>query len=540
MALTSWAATLVRHEEADAREAGLLHIGMAVFGAACLISAFALLSPETATISTQHFTAIRAAMPPEGWRAALVLALVLLGAGAQAGLAPLHVGLVLTHPAAPSHVSALMSGTMTKVALYVIIRVLFDLCGPAQPLWWGVPLILMGAASAVLGALRANTEADIKAVLAASTVGNVGLIAIGIGVALIARAADLPTLAALALGGAMLHAANHGVFKTLLCLCAGTMQHGAGSRTLARLGGLIHSMPVTTACVLVGSLGLAALPPGSGFASLWMLLQSVLAGPRIGGLALQILFALTAVAMAMAAALAAAAAVRLVGVAFLGRPRTPRGAAAEEAGPMARRAMIGLAIASGLLGLLPGPVLRLADPALRALAGGSIAERAGMLVVAPGTGLPGYAAPAIAVIIGLTLAATLLVLRRFTRPGHRHGPAWACGFAAAPPWLPFGDPLTQYGGASFAQPLRRVLGTSLLQAREQVDMPSPGETRAGGFSVTLADPAATWVVAPLGRLRDAFAGLADRTQPVTIRRTIGAMLAILLLLLAAVALRGAM
>jgi hydrogenase-4 component B len=537
MALASWATVLARHEEAGVGDAALLYIGMVVFAAVCLIAAFALLAPpDAAIVSGLRFAAIRAAMPPEGWRAGLVLALVLFGAGSQAGLAPLHVWLPLAHPAAPSHVSALMSGAMTKVALYVIIRVLFDLCGPAQPLWWGVPLILMGAASAVLGALRANTEADIKAVLAASTVENVGLIAIGIGVAMIARAADLPSLAALALGGAMLHAANHGVFKTLLFLCAGAAQHGGGSRVLARLGGLIHRMPVTTACVLVGSLGLAALPPGSGFASAWMLLQSVLAGPRIGGLALQILFAITAALMAMAAALAAAAAVRLIGVGFLGRPRTPRVAAAEEAGPMARRAMIGLAIASCLLGLLPGPVLRLAGPALRVLAGSSVADRAGTLVVAPGTGLPGYAAPAIAVILGLALAATLLVLRRFTRPGHRRGPAWACGFAAAPPWLPFGDPLTQYGGASFSQPLRRALGTSLLHAREQIDMPRPGETRPAGFSVTLRDPAAVYVFAPLGRLHGVIANLADRMQPLTIRRALGVMFAALVLFLAVIAL----
>jgi hydrogenase-4 component B len=519
MSLASWATMLAPHEEVESRDAGLLYLGMAVFAAACLIPALALLAPDGAVVSGLRFSAIRAAMPPEGWRATLVLALVLLGAGSQAGLAPLHVWLPLAHPAAPSHVSALMSGAMTKVALYVIVRVLFDLCGPAQPLWWGVPLILMGAASAVLGGLRANTEADIKAVLAASTVGNVGLIAIGIGVALIARAADLPALAALALGGAMLHAANHGVFKTLLFLCAGAAQHGGGSRALARLGGLIHRMPVTTACVLVGSVGLATLPPGAGFAGVWMLLQSVLAGPRIGGLALQILLAVTAALMAMAAALAAAAAVRLVGVAFLGRPRTPRVAAAEEAGPMARRAMIGLAVACCLLGLLPGPVLRLAGPALGVLAGGSIADRAGTLVVAPGSGLPGYAAPAIAVILGLALAATLLALRRFTRPGgHRRGPAWACGFAAAPPWLPFGDPLTQYGGASFAQPLRRALG----------------------FSVAPRDPAAAYVFAPLNRLHGVIANLADAMQPLTIRRALGVMFTTLVLFLAVIALLEAL
>ena len=150
-----------------------------------------------------------------------MLALVLAGAGAKAGLVPLHAWLPLAHPAAPSHVSALMSGAMTKVALYVLARLLLDLCGPAQPLWWGLPLMALGAASAVLGALRANLEDDTKTLLACSTIENVGLIAIGLGLALAFRGADLGALAALAAGAALLHALNHGVFKTLLFLGSG-------------------------------------------------------------------------------------------------------------------------------------------------------------------------------------------------------------------------------------------------------------------------------------------------------------------------------
>ncbi len=534
MSLASWATVLARHEEGASCEAALLYIGIAAFGAACLIPALVLLSPANAG-STLSFAAMRAGIPPEGWCATLVLVLVLLGAGSKAGLAPLHVWLPLAHPAAPSHLSALMSGAMTKVALYVIVRLLFDLAGPAQPLWWGVPLILMGIASAVLGALRANTEGDIKAILAASTIENVGLIAVAIGVALIARAADLPDLAALALGGALLHALNHGVFKTLLFLCAGSAQHGGGSRALVRLGGLIHTMPVTTACVLAGGLALAALPPGSGFASEWMILQSVLAAPRIGGLGLQILFAVAACLIAMSAALAAAATVRLIGVAFLGRPRTPLGSAAEESGGPVKVALIGLAGLSLLLGVLPGPLLRLIAPALRLITGSGMSDRAGLFAITAASGTPGYAAPVIALLIGLGLAFVLLALRHWSVAGHRRGPAWACGFAAAPAWLPFGDPLTQYGGASFAQPLRRALGTSLLAARERVDMPRPGETRAASLSVSLRDPASVYVFAPLARLRGILARFFDGIQFLTIRQTLSLMFTVLILFLVVIA-----
>ena len=532
MSLASWAAILVRHEEAAARDAALLYVGMAAFSAACLLPALVLLSPVG---DGYGFAAMRGAPPPEGLRGLAVLVLVVLGAGSKAGLFPMHVWLPLAHPAAPSHFSALMSGAMTKVALYVMIRMLFDLYGAPPPAWWGVPLIVLGAASAVLGGLRANLEGDVKAVLAASTIENVGLIAIGIGVALTARGADLPGLAALALAGALLHAVNHGVFKTLLFLGVGAAAHGGGSRALSKLGGLIHRMPVTTGCVLVGGFGLAALPPGSGFASEWLLFQSVLVAPRIGGLGVQIVFAVTVALMAMAAALAASAVVRLIGVAFLGRPRTPRGAVADEADRPARTAMLALAGVSVALGVLPGPMLRLIDPALRMLTDSDMAERADLLRLTP-TAVPlGYAAPVMAGLVALGFFAALLLLRRFAVRGHVRGPAWANGFAASPAWLPFGDPLTQYGGGGFAQPVRRALGGALMAACDDVDMPAPGDTRAAGLAIHVSDPAVRYVFAPVGRLRRAISSRADAMTFLSIRATLAVMFVALVLLLVVIA-----
>ena len=332
MSLVSWLMVLARHEEFASREAGLFYVGMALFGAVCLIPALALLAPQSrrmARICVSPPCApprLRAGVPGRCWFWCCSARVP------RRGWHRCIPGCRWRIPAAPSHVSALMSGAMTKVALYVVVRLLFDVSGAAQPLWWGIPLLAMGAASALIGALRATAEGDIKAVLAASTVENVGLIAIGIGIAMVARGADLPALATLALAGALLHALNHGVFKTLLFLCAGSVAHGAGTRALSRLGGLIHRMPVTTGCALVGAACLAGLPVFAGFAGEWLLLQAVLAAPRIGDLALQTLFAVLAALMALAIALSAVAAVRLIGIAFLGRPRTPRSAVADEAG----------------------------------------------------------------------------------------------------------------------------------------------------------------------------------------------------------------
>ncbi len=535
MSLASFGLVLTNHTDPPVRSAALLYLGMAALGAACLIPAMALLVHLEPGAVDLSFAAIRE-HPPQGWRAIAILVLVLIGAGSKAGLAPLHVWLPPAHAAAPSHVSALMSGAMTKVALYVIVRMLFDLCGPAQPIWWGVPLMALGAMGAVLGALRANIEGDITAVRACSTVENIGLIAVGLGLALAARSADLPALAALAMGGALLHVMAHGLFKSLLFLGAGAALHGAGTRALERLGGLIHRMPVTTGCMLVGAACLAALPPTSGFASEWTLFQAVLAGPRIGGVALQTLICVVALLMALAAALAAAAAVRLIGVGFLGRPRTPRTAAAHEVGYAAQLAMLAMALLCLLAGLFPGAVLAAAAAGLKQTVGLTMAGRSSLLLVTPQAGSPGYAAPAIAALLGLALAGVVWVVRRRATGGSRRGPAWDCGFGPPPAWLPFGDPITQYGGASFGQPLRRALGVALLGAFELVDMPEPGQTRAARLIVRSKDPASALLFKPVARWRDALSGYADHLQFLTIRRTLSVIFGVVVLFLLAVVL----
>jgi formate hydrogenlyase subunit 3/multisubunit Na+/H+ antiporter MnhD subunit len=530
MSLASWA--LVAHDDrqAENRRAARIYLGFAGFGGICLVLALGLCAGGTGDVA---FAALRDA-PPEGWRAAAVLALALAGAGSKAGLAPLHVWLPLAHPAAPSHVSAVMSGAMTKVALYVLARVAFDLMGPAQPFWMGAPLIALGAASAVIGALRANLEEDTKTLLACSTIENVGLIAIGFGLALAFRGADLPALAALAAGAALLHALNHAVFKTLLFLAAGEVLHGALSRRLDRLGGLIHRMPVTAWAALVGVGAAASLPPLSGFASEWLLLQALLSAWRVGDLAFQMGVAAVTALAALAAALAAAAMVRFWGLVFLGRPRTPRAAGAEETGGAARIALLVPAALTVLFGLVPGPLLELAEPALR-LMGGAAAPRAGLLSVGAAEGGARYWPLLVAVLLALAVGLTLWLVRRRAAPGVARGPAWDCGFIAAPPDLPFGDPATQPSAAGFGQPLRRMLGESLLAARESVTMPPPGATRAAVLEAGFHDPALAALEGPVARWRDAVALQAERLRDLSIRQCLGLTFGAVVLMLALLA-----
>jgi formate hydrogenlyase subunit 3/multisubunit Na+/H+ antiporter MnhD subunit len=536
MSLASWVLVAQDHGRAENRRAARLYLGFAGFGGICLVLAFGLMGGGAGDLA---FAALREA-PPEGWRAAAVLALVLAGAGSKAGLVPLHVWLPLAHPAAPSHVSAVMSGAMTKVALYVIARCLFDLMGPAQPLWIGAPLVVLGAASAVIGALRANLEEDTKTLLACSTIENVGLVAIGLGLALAFRGADLPALGALAAAAALLHALNHAVFKTLLFLAAGAVLHGAGSRAIDRLGGLVQRMPVTAWAALLGVGAAAALPPLSGFASEWLLLQALLAAWRVGDLAFQMGAAAATALAALATALAAAAMVRFWGLVFLGRPRTPRAAGAEEGGGAARWALLLPAALIVLLGLLPGVMIDLAEPALRLMAGAA-APRAGVLVVGAAEGGARYWPLLVAVLLAAALAGVLWVVRR-RGPGRAglagailRGPAWDCGFIAPPAHLPFGDPAAQPSAAGFGQPLRRMLGGSLLAAREGVAMPPPGSVAPARLQAGFADPALAALEGPLPRWRDALAAQAERLRDLSIRQCLGLTFGAVVLMLALLA-----
>ena len=325
MSLASWALVMAHHQERDNIRAGFVYIVMAALGTMALLLAFGLLAGPTGGYA---FAAMRANGVTPGL-AALVLVLVLIGAGSKAGLAPLHVWLPLAHPAAPSHVSALMSGVMTKVAVYGFVRIVFDLLGtPAW--WWGALVMALGAGTAVLGVLHALMQNDLKRVLAYSTIENIGLIFAGLGLALAFKANGFAAAAALATTAALFHVLNHAIFKSLLFFGAGAVLTSTGERGMERLGGLLNRMPATGFFVLVGAAAISALPPLNGFASDWLLLQSILLSPELPHWGLKILAPAVGATLALAAALAAACFVRVFGVAFLGRPRSPSAESAHE------------------------------------------------------------------------------------------------------------------------------------------------------------------------------------------------------------------
>ncbi|MEZ5833738.1 MAG: proton-conducting transporter membrane subunit, partial [Dongiaceae bacterium] len=301
MSLVSWALVMAHHHDAQNTRAGYIYLIVASFGTLCLLLAFGLLAGPAGGYG---FAEMRAAGPISGL-AALILVLTLLGAGSKAGLVPLHVWLPLAHPAAPSHVSALMSGVMTKVAIYGFIRIVFDLLGPPD-WWWAMVLLFFGSISALIGILSALMQQDLKRLLAFSTIENIGIIFIGLGLALGFRANAMEWAAALALTAALFHVFNHSLFKSLLFLGAGAVLNATGLRDLDKMGGLIHRMPITAFAFLAGAVAISALPPLNGFVSEWLTFQAVLFSPEVAQWGLKVMVPTAGAMMALSAALVAA------------------------------------------------------------------------------------------------------------------------------------------------------------------------------------------------------------------------------------------
>ncbi len=527
MSLASWALVVSQDRDASNRHAGFVYLVMAFAGTLCLLLLFGMLAGSAGGYS---FEQIRAAHLP-AVTAAFSLLLALAGTGSKAGLFPLHAWLPLAHPAAPSHVSALMSGVMTKVAIYGFMRFAFDLAVPgAAGAWLGAALIVLGAVTAVYAVLAAMFETDIKRSLAFSTIENIGVIFASLGLALAFQASGLAAAAALALTTALLHAVNHAFMKSLLFMGAGAVVATTGERQLDAYGGLARRMPKTMAAMLVGSLAIAALPPFNGFVSEWLLFQSVLASPALPGWLLKMIVPAAGAAFALAAALAAGVVVRLFGITFLGRARSSAARDAQETDFFSSSAMAIAALSCVLLGALPVLAIEPLQYVVQQLLGTTmpIAGNApwGSLLPLP-TSASSY--NGLTILIFLLMAATLaaLVLRFFASGALRRGPTWDCGF-------PDPQPATQYSAQSFAQPIKRVFGASLFHASEQVDMPAPGEQRTARIDTHWYDLPWHYVYLPLANAVLWLADKLNQLQFLTIRRYLLMVFVALLILLTVV------
>jgi formate hydrogenlyase subunit 3/multisubunit Na+/H+ antiporter MnhD subunit len=508
MSLSSWALVMAHDQVRENLRAGYVYLIMASFGTLALLLAFGLLAGPDGAYA---FNDIRQSHPSAGL-AALVLILVLIGTGSKAGLVPLHAWLPLAHPAAPSHVSGLLSGVMTKVAVYAFARIVFDLLGdPAW--WWSMVVLALAGITCIMGVLYALMQHDLKRLLAYHTVENIGIIFIGLGLALAFQSFGFSLAAALAFTAALLHVLNHSLFKNLLFLGSGAVLAATGERDMEHLGGLIRNMPLTAFTFLVGCIAISALPPLNGFVSEWLTFQAILLSPQLPSWGLKFLVPAVGALLALSAALAAACFVKAFGVAFLGRPRSTPAARAHEIDRFSLTAMFALAGLCLLAGILPGFVIDALAPVAKIMVGDSLPLQSGapyLSIVPIAEGRSSYNGLLVFLFMLVSATAAAAAIHRLASQRLRRAPAWDCGY-------PDPSTATQYTASSFAQPIRRVFGTLIFRASEKVEMPAPGETGPARITVRLTDTIWEVLYEPVARSVEFVAGRLNQLQYLSIR-----------------------
>ncbi|MBU4200225.1 MAG: hydrogenase [Verrucomicrobia bacterium] len=434
MSLASFFLVMYESEKPGVREAGWVYLVATHLGTACLVAMFVLLGREAGSLDFGRI----GALPPAVAAAAFCLAII--GFGTKAGFVPLHVWLPEAHPAAPSHVSALLSGVMIKTGIYGLVRMLM-LLGPPRT-EWGWVLIGIGLTSGILGVAYALAQHDLKRLLAYHSVENIGIIALGLGVGVLGLSTGHPLIAQLGFGGALLHVVNHALFKSLLFLGAGAVVHATGTRDIDHLGGLAKVMPWTAAAFFVGAVAISGLPPLNGFVSEFLVYYGSFLSCLESGARAALPFIGAIVGLALIGGLASACFAKAFGIVFLGEPRTEQGRSAHDPGWTMRLPMLILAMACGAIGLGAPWAVRAMRPAVALLTHEPTA------IIFTGTGnvldLLGGLTECFWALVGLVgilgLGRWVLLRGRVVRQGL----TWDCGYAVPSPRM-------QYTASSFAQ-----------------------------------------------------------------------------------------
>ncbi|HEC07572.1 MAG TPA: hydrogenase 4 subunit B [Thiolapillus brandeum] len=517
MSLSSYFLVAFHHEHAANRSAAFLYLLMAHVGGLAILLSYGILATFGHGFG---FEAMRGAELSFGWAsAAFVLAFI--GFGMKAGLVPLHAWLPLAHPVAPSHISALMSGVMLKVAVYGFIRVLFDLIGQFH--WqWGIVVLTVGSISALMGVLYALMQHDLKRLLAYHSVENLGIIFMGLGLSILFLSEGHQIIGAVAFIAALYHSMNHALFKSLLFMGAGAILHSANERDMEKMGGLLRRMPWTGLFFLVGCISISALPPFNGFVSEWLTFQSALQVWQLDSGVLRSVVPIAAAALALTGALAAACFVKVYGIAFLGRARSR---AVRRARPAPLTMQVGQGILAALcllLGVLPTTFIALINIVPQQVLGHGLAQATahGWLWLTPvSEQTASYGAPLIAVLLIVALVIGLWLMGRGVLRVRRCD-AWDCGFA--PP-----NAGMQYTASGFAQPIRRVFGM-LFHIEEGVESLPDGRRR---HFLRVKDRAWELFYLPIARLIEQSARRVALLQSGNVRIYLGWSFATLLFLL---------
>jgi formate hydrogenlyase subunit 3/multisubunit Na+/H+ antiporter MnhD subunit len=458
MSLVSYFLVVFESELSENRRAGTLYLIMTHIGTAFLTIAFMLAHKYTGSFVIGANTA---AIP--GNVQNIIFILLLIGFGTKAGIIPFHIWLPYAHPAAPSNISALMSGIMIKTAVYGIIRFAF-IPFTEKPLWWGALILAAGAVSAVLGVAYAYMEHNIKRLLAYSSIENIGIILMGIGISFMAYSKGNSVLCGLSFAASLLHLLNHTIFKGALFMGAGAVHYATHTKDMEELGGLMKKMPMTGIFFLIASLSVSAIPPFNGFVSEWLTYQSLFMSLNMDGPAISLIAMLSVAALAMAGAIAAASFVKLIGIAFLGKPRSTR---AEEAVEVPGAMKLGQGLLAALcivFGIFPTLALNLIHKVSLELIGSSIAGKMqgdAFLIYYPLNIEGNSVSPFAALVSVAVIAAGAFIIVKFAgrNTKQRKYGTWDCGFVGLKPRM-------QYSATGFSKPLRIVLRAIYLPGRE--------------------------------------------------------------------------
>ncbi|MDF0644178.1 MAG: hydrogenase 4 subunit B [Nitrospira sp.] len=507
MSLISYLLVVTDHEDPDVRYAGFLYLIMAHIGTAFIVVMFLLLFQQGNTFSFEAFRHPERVLPTS--LQTVVFLAALIGFGTKAGIVPLHVWLPYAHPAAPSHISALMSGVMIKTAIYGILRVSFDFLGGQFPWWWGFLVLVIGAVSAVLGVMYALMEHDLKRLLAYHSVENIGIILLGLGAGMLFHAYGLEDLVALGLLASLYHTVNHALFKALLFLGAGALLSATRTRNMEEYGGLLRRMPWTGACFLVGAVSISALPPTNGFVSEWLVFQTLFQSGQVPSLLMKLMLPLAAAMLALTGALALVCFAKAFGISFLALPRSSHARHAEEVSWTMRIGMIILAATCVLLGLAPMVVVPLLDHVIQPMTGRSIAGQ--MLALGGWTLIPvdaefsSLSSPVLAMLIaGSAMMALALTALAGGWREKRYARTWGCGLNLSP--------RMEYTATAFVQPIKRVFGTiyqPTLKLETELMHESQYFAKSRRFTVRIEPIFETYLYLPVAAIMPA---LADRLR----------------------------
>ncbi|WP_421908560.1 proton-conducting transporter membrane subunit [Methanolacinia petrolearia] len=477
MAISSFLLVMFEYEDKKTQRAGMYYFAMTQLSTVFIISGFLALVSESGSYT---FSGIA---PVLGEPASLIFCLLLVGFSIKAGVIPLHKWLPYAHPAAPSAISALMSGVMLNIAVYGLLRVLLDIT--EIEIWWGGAIIVLGLLSAVLGVMYAMKESDIKALLVYSSIENIGIIFLGIGLFVLFTASSYEFLGMLALAGSLIHAFSHGIVKSLLFMTAGSVVHSVHTRDIDERGGLIKRMPNTGFIFFVGAIAISVIPPLCCFAGELMIFESLIYSFQEVGAYMRLLILVILSLFALTSAMSAACFVKAFGISFLGLPRSK---CAEEAEEVHSGAVIGPAILAGvciLTGVFSGMIMDFA-------------------------GYPGFLPDMLSVSLLLLLVVLLVYasLKTIRHPSDRISVTWDCGIRRPASRI-------EYTSEGFSQPLVTIFSSMFRtkQCLEKEYYDSEGCIfKSGTGGIRLIRFFEEYIYIPAGHAVERFAELVSRHQ----------------------------